>query len=318
MPHALLCACSSSCSQYIWPEGLGRSFPIRRPTAPSSQDLSKDLAKGAREEDELLAVQGLLQRGAMGASSASGLGTAQRSMLQAIEVLAQAQQYAEAAAAAVGHQELWQQQQPCRSEEVEAEQPTNLSHLLLRSHLSSRTSGTRARRGPPVSGLSLGKTGLAGFVPLSLQPSGCSSPDKDEPGPLWRHGSQSLQPSAPSSPDRRPAGQPPPQPTEDLTMAAAAAALKASEQREEMMCLIKQLWSRPTSCAQRGGDGARMAYLSLDADLAEAPAGSPRALLAGSATGEEVADMARQATDRLRAKTILSKHLKPPQSSQGW
>ena len=49
------------------------------------QDLSKDLAKSVQEEEALMAAQGLLQSGA----NALGLTSAQRSVLQAMEILAQ-------------------------------------------------------------------------------------------------------------------------------------------------------------------------------------------------------------------------------------
>ena len=49
------------------------------------QDLSKDLAKSVQEEEALMAAQGLIQTGA----NALGLTSTQRSVLQAMEILAQ-------------------------------------------------------------------------------------------------------------------------------------------------------------------------------------------------------------------------------------
>ena len=96
-----------------------------------------------REEDDIIAAaQGLVQGGAV--SSSLGLTVAQRSVLQAIEVLAQVQQYAEAASAAIRSQEQQQQRRSVGGpsggpEEVsELQHPSNL-HRLLRNHLSSET-----------------------------------------------------------------------------------------------------------------------------------------------------------------------------------
>ena len=172
--------------------------------------------------------------------------------------------------------------------------------------------------------------------PLSLQPSGCSSPERDEDDPyLWRSGTKSLQPSGPPSPERRlPAGAAPEDyfnsdGVRDLLPSAGSLLEGTSpaeklKQRAEMMELIKQLWSKPISVAQPGGDAARMARISLDngaggvsggrVESLEVPA-SPR-MTAGTVTGEQVADLTRQATGRMRAKTVFSKS-QMPQSSQG-
>ena len=185
------------------------------------------------------------------------------------------------------------------------------------------------------------RSGSAGLNLFSLQPSGCSSPENDEDDThLWRSGTKSLQASGPPSPQRHPAGAAP----EDYAFPAdlvggqgssalhpSMAAARSPTQKEEMMELIKQLWSRPISVAQPGGDAARMARISMEGPVGgggvgavagsggggalEEPPRSPR-LAAGSVTGEMVADLTRQATGRMRAKTVFSNNPKP-QSSQG-
>ena len=88
-------------------------------------------------------------------------------------------------------------------------------------------------------------------------------------------------------------------------------AARRSQQRDEMMVLLKQLWSKPISLAEPGGDGARNARMSYDdggVPVSPRPEEVPVDMLrAGSATGQQVADMARKASGRLRAKSVFAR-----------
>ncbi|GAX80189.1 hypothetical protein CEUSTIGMA_g7627.t1 [Chlamydomonas eustigma] len=244
------------------------------------KDIARDISRSSYEEDSLMAAQGMIKGEAI--SSAPGLTTAQRSVLQAIDVLNQVQQYAEAAAATLKPKD--------RRHSEEHLHPTNL-YQSLRLHLGRTSVNNQQAR--------LARLAIQS---MSLQPSGCSSPEKED-RLVWPQVASSLHASMPSSPAR--VSRPPQvmigtSGSCDLDDDMAALRYK---QREEMISLMRNLSSKPISCALPGGDAAQSIRVSHDQV-------NPESLPVGMASPRQVADMARIAAGYVRAKSVLSKPFK--------